>query len=103
MIKHFETSVRVTGRGSTRSQAFADALSGVQRAVIAGSEQVLLRIEPQQISVVEAIEIKRIEKFLFFFLPRERIRCSVKLDVTVNVTAIDLEKVNFTARIDKSL
>lgn len=43
---------------------------------------------------------KRYEKeaFLFFFLRRERRTYSVELDVTVNVTAIDLDKVDFVTQ-----
>ena len=42
---------------------------------------------------------KRYEKRrLFFFLRRERRTYSVELDVTVNVTAIDLDKVDFVTQ-----
>lgn len=98
MQEQFETTVRVTGRGTSREAAFADALSGVQRAVMATGKRVLLRIEPQQVSVVKAEEFQTKERFLFFFLPRTRSRYAVSLDVAVSVTAIDAEQVVFTAR-----
>lgn len=103
MLKQSETSVHVSGRGSTKAQAFADALSRIQRTVITSSNRVLLRIEPKNVSVVEACEVKRIEKFLFFFLPKERNHYLVKLNVTVMMTEIDLDQVDFTVKIDKSL
>jgi len=103
MLKHSETSVRVSGKGSTKAQAFADALSRIQRTVIAGSNRVLLRIEPKDISVIEAQQIRRIEKFLFFFLPKERNRFLVTLDVIVTMTEVDLDQVNFALKIDNSL
>jgi uncharacterized protein (TIGR03578 family) len=45
--------------------------------------------------VIYAREAVRKEAFLFFFLRRERRAYSVELDVTVNVTAIDIDKVDF--------
>ena len=103
MLKHTETTIRVAGRGTTKAQAFADALSRIQRTIIEGSERVLLRIEPKDISVVEAQEVTRIEKFLFFFLPKERKRYLVKLDVVVTIAEIDLNQIKFSVQIDKSL
>jgi uncharacterized protein (TIGR03578 family) len=59
------------------------------------SPHILLRIEPQDVQVVQAQETTRKEAFLFLFLRRERRSYSVELDVTVNVTAINLDKVEF--------
>jgi uncharacterized protein (TIGR03578 family) len=39
-------------------------------------------------------KVKR-EKFLFFFLARDRRQYSVKLEVTVSLTHIDVEQVDF--------
>ncbi|MCY3208712.1 DUF4312 family protein, partial [Acinetobacter baumannii] len=50
------------------------------------------------VTVVHAREAVRKEAFLFFFLRRERRTYSVELDVTVNVTAIDLDKVDFVTQ-----
>lgn len=62
------------------------------------SPHILLRIEPQDVQVVHAHETTRKEAFLFFFLRRERRTYSVELDVTVNVTAINLDKVDFVTQ-----
>lgn len=95
MKEQFTTTVRVKGKGEAKARAFADALSQVQAAVMKSSPHILLRIEPQDVQVVQARESVRKEAFLFFFLRRERRMFSVELDVTVNVTAVDLEKVDF--------
>ncbi|EGT4355110.1 DUF4312 family protein [Cronobacter sakazakii] len=98
MKEQFTTTVRVKGKGDTRARAFADALNQVQAAVIKASPHILLRIEPQDVQVVHARETVRKEAFLFFFLRRERRAFSVELDVTVNVTAINLDKVDFVTQ-----
>lgn len=97
MKEHFSEKVRVSGRGDSKAKAFADALNHVQGTVLKSSPRILLRIEPQDVQVVQArVQVKK-EAFLFFFLKRERRTFSVELDVTVNVTAINLDKVDFVA------
>ncbi|EDX9482917.1 DUF4312 family protein [Salmonella enterica] len=98
MKETFTTTVRVKGKGETKARAFAAALNHVQAAVMKASPHILLRIEPQDVRVVQAHETVRKEAFLFFFLRRERRAYSVELDVTVNVTAINLDKVEFVAQ-----
>lgn len=98
MKQHFTTTVRVTGKGDAKAKAFADALSKVQGAVMKSSPQILLRIEPEDVEVIQAQVAVRQEAFLFFFLRRERRTFSVELDVTVKVTAINLDKVDFVTK-----
>lgn len=98
MKEQFTTTVSVSGKGDTKANAFADALSHVQGAVMKSSPHILLRIEPQDVKVVRAQLAARKEAFLFVFLRRERRTFSVALEVTVNVTAINLDKVDFVAQ-----
>ena len=95
MKEQFTTTVRVKCKGEDKARAFADALNHVQGAVMKGSPHILLRIEPQDVAVVQAQVAVRKEAFLFIFLRRERRTFSVELDVTVNVTALNLDKVDF--------
>lgn len=95
MKETFTTTVNVSGKGESKERAFADALSRVQNTVLKATNKVLLRIEPQDVKVVQARQSVRKEKFLFFFLARERRSYSVELDITVNVTVIDIDSVNF--------
>lgn len=85
------------GKGDAKARAFADALNHVQSAVMRESPYILLRIEPQDVRIVQAHESVRKEAFLFS-LRRERRTYSVELDVTVNVTAINLDRVDFVAK-----
>jgi uncharacterized protein (TIGR03578 family) len=97
MKQQYETQVTVQGKGDSKAKAFADALSKVQQQVLRTSQKILLRIEPMDVRVLRAQESVRKEKFLFFFLARERRNFSVELEITVSVTVIDTEKVVFTA------
>lgn len=101
MKEHFQSKVIVSGMGDSKAKAFADALSQVQRAVMAGSQKILLRIEPQDVVVLKAEEAQRKERFLFLFLPRIRSHYKVQLEVIVSVTAIDTDQVSFTTHPSK--
>jgi len=95
MKEQFTTTVKVSGKGDSKARAFADALSRVQNTLLKSTNKVLLRIEPQDVKVVQAQESVRMDKFLFFFLARERRSYSIELDVTVIVSVIDVDKVDF--------
>ncbi|AIR60490.1 DUF4312 family protein [Cedecea neteri] len=97
MKEKFATTVRVSGRGDTKAKAFSDALNHVQGTVLKSTNHILLRIEPQDVQVVQAQVRVRKEAFLFFFLRRERRSYSVELDVSVNVTALNLDEVDFVS------
>lgn len=98
MKEQYTMSVKVEGKGDSKAKAFASALANVQGAVLKSTSNILLRIEPQDVSVLKAEEKITKEKFLFFFLPRERKSYSVALEITVNVTMINTEKVVFVAK-----
>ncbi|MCW7761624.1 DUF4312 family protein [Photorhabdus luminescens] len=95
MKKYLKTSVRVNGQGDTKQQAIADALNSVQRKVLKETNNIILRIEPQNVEIVSAA-IKVInEKFLFFFFPRKREFYSVILDVALDVTLLNIQEIHF--------
>ncbi|MGU5815771.1 DUF4312 family protein [Aeromonas hydrophila] len=96
MKEDFTTQVMVSGKGPTRQQAFASALSQVQPTLLKDNPRVMLRIEPLEVQVLKAEESVRVEKFLFFFLPRQRSEFRVQLAITVKVTSLDAEQVTFT-------
>ncbi|MBA2797198.1 DUF4312 family protein [Aeromonas veronii] len=96
MKENFTTQVIVNDKGTTRQQAFASALSQVQPTLLKDNQQVLLRIEPVDVQVLKAEESVRVEKFLFFFLPRQRREYRVQLEIKVQVTSLDVAKVTFT-------
>jgi uncharacterized protein (TIGR03578 family) len=96
MKENFTTQVIVNGKGATRQQAFAAALSQVQPTLLKDNPLVMLRIEPLEVQVLKAEESVRVEKFLFFFLPRQRREYRVELEIKVQVTSLDVAKVTFT-------
>ena len=98
MKEQYTTQVQVKGKGDSKEKAFANALGNVQNTVLKSTQNILLLIEPQDVKVLNAELSVKNEKFLFFFLPRERKTYSVELDITVNVTIINTDKVVFISK-----
>lgn len=98
MTEQFTTTVNVSGSGDSKARAFADALSRVQNTLLKSTDKVLLRIEPQDVKVIKASESISQETFLFFFLVRTRRRYCIELDITVNVSVIDVNAVDFATQ-----
>lgn len=98
MKQQLTTTVRVEGKGENKAAAFSSALSQVQRTVLKSTKNVLLRIEPQDIKIITAEEKVTKEKFLFFFLSRERKNYYVALDIIVDLTFINTEQVVFVTK-----
>lgn len=90
-----KATVEVSGQGATKQSAFSDAIAKVQRKIMEGSEDVFLQITPLNIEELSATKETYTEKFLFFFLPREKVRYAVKLLIHVEMTVVSMDKVTF--------
>lgn len=88
-------TVTVSGDGNTKQSAFSAALNNIQKTILKDNEQIILRIEPVDVKLINAQKKERIEKFMFLFLPRKKTSYSVTLDVTVNVTIINIDQLDF--------
>ena len=98
MKEQFTTTVTVSGKGDSKGKAFADALSRVQNTVLKSTSKILLRIEPVDVQVLRATQSVKTEKFLFFFLARERRLYSLDLAIPVNFTVVVAEQVDFSSQ-----
>ncbi len=95
MTRIREESVTVSGKGATKQSAFSDAISQVQRKIMAGSDDVFLQITPTGIDVLSATAESYIEKFCLFFFPRKKTKYTVTLLVHVSMTVIAMSDVRF--------
>ncbi|MEG0260248.1 MAG: DUF4312 family protein [Lysinibacillus sp.] len=96
MKKMIETTVRIEGKGDSKDRAFNIALGNIQKKIMKEYKgSMIIRIEPINVNVIEAKETSYVERFLFFFFPRQRSKFSVVLDVDVNLFLLDVDKVDF--------
>lgn len=96
MKKHRQQTIRISGKGNSKQKACAVALMSIQREVLKNSSNIMLRVEPVGVNLISASEEVFTEKFLFFFFPRKRICYSIVLDVTVEISFVDINEINFT-------
>ncbi|KRM97739.1 hypothetical protein FC24_GL001389 [Loigolactobacillus rennini DSM 20253] len=89
-------TIRITGQGDSKQKAVGNALAQIHKKISADSNQLAVRIIPEDIRIVSAIVETFKEHFLFFFFPRIRKKYQVTLDVTVNVMSLDLAALDFT-------
>ncbi|MCG3865725.1 MULTISPECIES: DUF4312 family protein [unclassified Photobacterium] len=95
MKKSITTTVEVSGKGNTKQSAFSSALNNVQKTILKETNNVILRIEPVDVEIISAEHKQTTEKFMFFFLPREKSIYSITINVTVNITLIETDEINF--------
>jgi len=100
MIKHQHVTVTVSGKGNTKDEAVSHALSKIQKQIFAEVNQLVVRAEPENIEEVEATVEEYTERFLFFFMPRKRMKCNVTLKVDVDLKTMDAEKLNWQKKIN---
>lgn len=87
--------LRINGKGKSKQEAFADALSKIQKQVIKNNDDVILQIQPKDVTVLAATEDRYTEKFLFFFMPRVRSTFTVDLEITVEIQKVRMADVPF--------
>lgn len=87
--------IQVEGVGKEKHLAFANGLNQIHNRVLKEKADVIVRIEPVAIHIVKAEQETFTERFLFFFLPRTRTEYRVLLDVEVEITLIEMEKIPF--------
>ena len=81
--KRSTQTVIVSGKGNKKNE------------VLKETTEVLIRIEPKEVTIRQAKEQVYTEKILFFFFPRKRVIYHVELAVEVEIQAIAVEEVDF--------
>lgn len=90
-----EVSVFVSGSGKTKEEAFARAISKVQKSASQQVAGTVIRIEPLEVELLEGNEVIATERFLFLFFKREVSTFTVKVKVKVNLYAVDINCMEF--------
>lgn len=96
MKKNLQELIRIDGSGTSKEQAINKALGNIQKKVMSKhADSMIIRIEPVNVTVVEAKEFSCTERFLLFFFPRKRSKYKVALDVEVKLFLLETEEMVF--------
>lgn len=85
-----EENVTVSGSGKTSEEAFAKAMSSIQKTLNKQVKETIIRIEPLEVEFLEGEEEIRTERFLLLFLKREVSTFKITLKVKVNIFAVNV-------------
>ena len=85
----------VEGLDKSKEGAFGTALNKLQREIGKTTSGIPIRIEPVGVKIIDAKELIQTEAFLFFFMKRELKKYYLKLEVSVKVTVVELDKIEF--------
>lgn len=89
-------SIEISGKGPTRDQAIGNAIGSIKNTVFKELEELIVRIEPNQMKVLEAVMSERKERFMFILFPRIKRAFKVKLHVEVELMLLDTTTVSWT-------
>ncbi|GLC86924.1 DUF4312 family protein [Lysinibacillus piscis] len=95
MKKTFQATVQIEGIGQSKELAINTALGSIQKKIMSNYKGLILRIEPIDVTVIEARETTYTERFFLLFFPRKRNQYKVVLEVEVNVFLLDVEEIVF--------
>lgn len=89
-----QMTVTVSGSGESAEAATAAALAQISKQV-GQPDELVFQITPQSITVTKAEKQVYTERFLWFFLPRERTNYQMTLAVDVAVKLLNLQAIPF--------
>lgn len=88
----------IVGKGDTKERALSDVFRQVPQSVREKVSGTCFRIQPVGVTLSNAVEFSKREKFLGVLFARTRIEFSLTAHLEVEVSYIDLEDVDFTLK-----
>jgi len=85
MLSHREETLLLEGQGETEREALQHILGQVKPRLEVQGGEILLRIEPRDMKIVDASIRIYTEKFMGILFPRERKLYTIRAQVTVSV------------------
>lgn len=88
MLSHREETLLLEGQGETEREALQHILGQVKTRLEVQGGEILLRIEPRDMKIVDASIRIYTEKFMGILFPRERKLYTIRAQVTVSVCSV---------------
>jgi uncharacterized protein (TIGR03578 family) len=98
MYKKIVRKVRIEGKGQSKEHTIANALGKIQKTVNAEYSGMIIRIEPINIEIIEALEETYTERFLLFLLPRKRSEFKLVMDIEVDMFLLETDNIDFRVK-----
>lgn len=88
ILKHLEKEIFIKGSGKTKNEALTKAVTGLRKQVYKEIDGIILRMEPLEVYVLNEEKKTDIEKFLFFFMPREKVQYFMEFKIKVEISFV---------------
>lgn len=97
-MKTETVETKIVGKGDTKERALGDVFRQVPQSVRDKVSGTCFRIQPVEVTVANAVEFRKREKFLGFLFARTRIEFRITAQVVVEVSSLDVEGVDFVLK-----
>lgn len=96
MLKDMDYSVQVSGTGATKESVFSSIFLKI-KPLIARTfpNYIVVKIEPQEVTVLSAVERSYTERFFGLFFPRQKISYDITVMITVHLRYIETSAIPF--------
>jgi len=85
LLKHLEREIIIKVDGKTKNEALTKAVALLRKQIYKEVDGLILRMEPLEIYVLNEEKKIEIEKFLFFFMPREKVQYFMEFKIKVHI------------------
>ncbi|MFT8457610.1 MAG: DUF4312 family protein [Liquorilactobacillus ghanensis] len=90
-----EDEIKIEGSGDSKERAISNALTQIQKKIMAKTKKIILRIEPVEVEAITLQKKIATEHFLFFLFPRKTVQYSVELKVKVRINYLTIIENDF--------
>ena len=94
MLHHMEKTLLLQGKGETEKEALQHVFQQI-RPKLEETKEVLLRIEPKDMKILDAVIQTRTERFLGFLFPRKLVLYTIKAEITVSVCSLSAKSIHY--------
>ena len=89
-MKTIKKEITISASGKSKSQAFSNVFSLLRKEVYKEINGLILQMEPEEVYVLDEDSKKYTEKFLWFFMPRERYNYQIKVKIVVLIKYVEI-------------
>lgn len=85
LLKHLVKEIVIKANGKTKNDALTKAVTILRKQVYGEIDGLIMHMEPLEIYILKEEKKTSIEKFLFFFMPKEKIEYLMEFKMKVRI------------------
>lgn len=89
ILKHLDKDIIIKASGKTKNEALTRAVAELRKQVYKEVDGLILKMDPSEVYILNEEKKVEIEKFLFFFMPREKVQYFMEFEIKVHISYVD--------------